>query len=152
MHTTPSGSNPFRSNMRIRRSAVSDLANHDPRESASVTGQSRDSAAAASPKTYARYALASASAFHSEWAFTSAVGRRFAPCPELNAQIVVCAVSLLDDGLVEPLEFRTSVGGIREWLASSLVIYFCCVDILRQTLGLFSQACGYTERPSASWW
>jgi len=53
----------------------------------------------------------------SEWAFTSAVGRRFAPCPELNAQIVKCAVGLLDDGLVEPLEFRTGVGGIREWLA-----------------------------------
>jgi len=86
MHTTPSGSNPFRSNMRIRRSAVSDLANHDPRESASVTGQSRDTAAAASPKTYARYALASASAYR--MGVTSAVGRRFAPCPELNAQIV----------------------------------------------------------------
>lgn len=37
---------------------------------------------------------------------TSAVGRRFAPCPELNAQIVACAVGVLDDAFVEPLEFR----------------------------------------------
>ena len=48
----------------IEQFTVLDLANRDPRDSASVTGQRRDAAETASPKFYA---LASASTSAREW-------------------------------------------------------------------------------------